>query len=140
MVTKPEEQLLSGASRFLRVDPFSRFARVLRSRVASRAGTVQHGLVPGRFPKTRERRPPRIRGASRRGHHDGRDAGHGVPPPGARAAAPEPVSWSGADGQRPIIRVLTDIQILRTFGGYFAQDGTSFLCRQAKIYVTQLQH
>ena len=43
---------------------------------------VQHGSVPGRFPKTRERRAPRLRGAGRRGRHGREDTGRGVPPSG----------------------------------------------------------
>ena len=57
-------------------------ARVLRPRVAIEACAVQHGSVPGRFPKTRARRAPRLRGAGSRGHHGREDTGRGVPPSG----------------------------------------------------------
>ena len=143
MVTKPEEQLLSGASRFLWVDPVPRFRVSPEFCVRG----LQAGLA--RFSMDRSRvgfRRPANGGCRASGARaeegimtvETRDTEFRRP---ERARPPRnPFHGRGRAAKGRSFGFLTDIQILRTFGGYFAQDGTSFLCRQAKIYVTQLQH
>ena len=75
-----------GASHFLGLIRFcvSRLVRVLRWRAAIRACRVCESacIDPGPVFEDPRAADAALRGASGRGHHDGRDTGFGVPPPG----------------------------------------------------------
>ena len=98
-----EQRIRAGSGRFGCI-PFSWVIRFCaRFEGCNRGLRGSHGSVPGRFPKTRARRAPRLWGTSSRGHHGDRGTGHGVRHPDT-AACLRGLTDEEAAKQPPLVR------------------------------------